>query len=173
MRCWPHQQVQQEALLSLALTDEREDTFQEEMLKNFVWTWAKESKPSPIRRVKGRGSFELAAELGQGCGGEHWVAESWKDPDCDSPAGSLVCSNVGMQGGPVQSSAPLSFSWQESPDAIMPGKLEWNKSMSLPRLCERIREKMLLQTKRILAKCEAVQSAKYLCKLHEWFLFMG
>lgn len=111
--------------------------------------------------------------LGQGCGGEHWVAESWKDPDCDSPAGSLVCSNVGMQGGPVQSSAPLSFSWQESPDAIMPGKLEWNKSMSLPRLCERIREKMLLQTKRILAKCEAVQSAKYLCKLHEWFLFMG
>lgn len=66
MRCWPHQQVQQEALLSLALTDEREDTFQEEMLKNFVWTWAKESKPSPVRRVKGRGSFELAAELGAG-----------------------------------------------------------------------------------------------------------
>lgn len=53
----------------------------------------------------------------------------------------------------------------------MPGKLEWNKSVSLPRLCERIREKMLLQTKRVLAKCEAVQSAKYLCKLHERFLF--
>lgn len=107
MRCWPCQQVQQEALLGLALTDEREDTFLEEMLKISVWTWAKESKPSPIRRVKGRGSFELAAELGQGCRGESWVAESWKDPDCASPAGSLVCSSVGMQSSELSSSQLL------------------------------------------------------------------
>lgn len=74
----------------MALNAEREDLFLEEMLENSVWTWAKESKPNPIRRVKGRGSFELAAELGQGCGGESWAGEGWKDPDCDSPAGSLV-----------------------------------------------------------------------------------
>lgn len=157
----------------MALTDAREDPFLEEMLKSSVWTWANESKPSPIRKLKGRRSFEFAVELEQGCRGESWIAESWNDPDCDSPAGSLVCSSVGMQGGPAQSSTPLSFCWQESPDAIMPEKLEWNKSVSLPRRCERIREKMLLQTERILGKCEAVQSAKYLCKLHERFLFMG
>lgn len=83
----------------MALTDEREDPFLEEMLKISLWTWAKERKPSPVRRVKGRRSFELAAELGQGCRGESWVAEGWKDPECDSPASSLVCSSVGMQGG--------------------------------------------------------------------------
>lgn len=136
----------------MALTDERERTCFRRRCSKTLSGSGPESKPSPIRRMKGRRSFELAAELGQGCRGESWVAEICKDPDCGSPAGSLVCSSVGMQGGPVQRSTTLSFSWQESPDAIMPGKLEWNKSVSLPRFCERIREKMLLQTERILCK---------------------
>lgn len=143
VRCRPHQQVQQEALLALALTAEK------------ACFWRRCSKtvagPGPQRAstvhsgghawLKGRWSFELAAELGQGCRGESGSSGCWKDLSWYSPtSSSIVWIGVGMQRGPGQSSSPPSFSQQESPQAIMPGKLAESKSVSLPSPCERIRE---------------------------------